>query len=110
MSPEPFDSDAGSEQPSIARFDRADGLGAARLADVGHVNEAVRKRNQLPFDSLHRLITAGTHHYWKLCFRSDHNPLPITRVRWRNVFVRCPVVLINRPRRDSEMSQAHFQG
>jgi hypothetical protein len=26
------------------------------------------------------------------------------------VFVRCPVVLINRPRRDSKMSQAHFQG
>ena len=66
-----------SEQPFVVRFDRADGIGVARFANVGHVNEPVRERNWLPLGSLHRLIAAGTYQYWNLCFfRSEHCPVP----------------------------------
>jgi hypothetical protein len=66
-----------SEQPFVVRFDRADGMGVARFANVGHINEPIRERNWLPLHSLHRVITAGTYHYWNLCFfRSEHGPVP----------------------------------
>ena len=64
-----------SEQPFVVRLDRADGMGVARFANVGHINEPVRERNFLALHSLHRLITAGTYYYWNLCFfRSEHWP------------------------------------
>ena len=64
-----------SEQPFVVQFDRADGLGKALVANVGHVDEPIREPNWLPLDNLHRLITAGTYHYWNLCFfRSEHGP------------------------------------
>ena len=94
-----------SEQPFAARFDRADDMGVARFANVGHINEPVRERNWLPFHSLHRLITAGTHHDWSLCFRSEHRPVPLNNFRWRNVSVRWLMALINRPRHDPEMGK-----
>jgi hypothetical protein len=70
-----------SEQPFVVQFDRADAVGAARFANVGHINEPVRERNWLPFHILHRLITAGAYHYWNLCFvRSEHGPVPHQRI------------------------------
>ena len=65
-----------SEQPFVVQFDRADGLGKALVANVGHVDEPIREPNWLPLDNLHRLITAGTHHNRSLCFRSEHGPVP----------------------------------
>ena len=70
-----------SEQPFVVRFDRADGMGVARFANVGHINEPIRERNWPPLGSLHRLITAGTYHHWNLCFvRSEHGPVPHQRI------------------------------
>ena len=86
-------------------------MGAARFANVGHINEPVRERNWLPFHSLHRLITARTYHYWNLCFvRSEHGPVLHQRIPMEKYVRSVALLLINKPRHDSETSLASFPG
>jgi hypothetical protein len=75
-------SDSGLDQRFVVGIDRADGMGRTGFANVGHVNVPVREPNRLPLGSLQRPITSGTHHEWKLCFPSEHGPLPHTQFRW----------------------------